>query len=295
MSTQSSDLHRFAASMIIVVENANPNGDPNQDNMPRTTPGGGGMISAPSIKRKLRDLIVDPLCPVAQSFLEGYDPETHRILESEYHGYTVEELGGSGDEARKKAREMVAKLSKDEQAVLDRYFDARIFGSTLLGGGANFKRRNAVSLSHADSIGRISVVDETITKKHVISNENGDANATFGSMKFVEFGVYVCRISFDVGSARAAQTKHEDIELLKRMLPECFDHSLSFARPAGSIWIRNLFWKDHNSVRPTFSENKFFRSCEPKLKEGVTEGSSEDDFVFADLPAGAVDLMSDYN
>ena len=47
---------------IIVVENANCNGDPLNGNMPRVTYGGYGEMSDVCIKRKIRNHLLFPFC-----------------------------------------------------------------------------------------------------------------------------------------------------------------------------------------------------------------------------------------
>jgi Cas7 group CRISPR-associated protein Csh2 len=55
-----SGIKRVTGLLVIEVRNANPNGDPDQESDPRNRGHDGrGLISAPSFKRKLRDLVED--------------------------------------------------------------------------------------------------------------------------------------------------------------------------------------------------------------------------------------------
>ena len=54
-----SEYKRGCGLLIIEVRNSNPNGDPDQEGVPRQRNDGHGEISPVSFKRKLRDLVED--------------------------------------------------------------------------------------------------------------------------------------------------------------------------------------------------------------------------------------------
>ena len=85
-------IKRVTGLLVIEVRNANPNGDPDQESDPRNRGHDGrGLISAPSFKRKLRDLVEDKdgivWKSLWKSLVEGdpkkeLNPEDFEILES---------------------------------------------------------------------------------------------------------------------------------------------------------------------------------------------------------------------
>ena len=61
MSTQKyeNNVPRITGLLILEVRKSNPNGDPERESSPRQRPDGKGEISPVSVKRKLRDLVLE--------------------------------------------------------------------------------------------------------------------------------------------------------------------------------------------------------------------------------------------
>src|SRR4051812_14570334 len=78
--------NRGTGQLILDVINSNPNGDPDGESEPRTFERDGcGLISPPSVKRKIRDLMENTEGEVRKAALAAVAPKSGRsygILES---------------------------------------------------------------------------------------------------------------------------------------------------------------------------------------------------------------------
>src|SRR5213593_3502856 len=59
MNANQESVPRITGLLILEVRKSNPNGDPERESSPRQRPGGKGEISPVSVKRKLRDLVLE--------------------------------------------------------------------------------------------------------------------------------------------------------------------------------------------------------------------------------------------
>src|SRR5437667_8760097 len=75
---------RITGLLILEVRKSNPNGDPERESSPRQRPDGKGEISPVSVKRKLRDLVLEKEGVVWEEMKKtlGLDDKRFQILES---------------------------------------------------------------------------------------------------------------------------------------------------------------------------------------------------------------------
>ena len=114
------ELHRGTGLLWIETINSNPNGNPDQDSEPRQRSDERGEISPVSFKHKVRELVAYKEGPIWKEISAelGIEP-------SEMGHYDILEQ-------KETKRSEVKRLSSQE--FLDRYWDARVFGSTFLEG-----------------------------------------------------------------------------------------------------------------------------------------------------------------
>ena len=108
---------RITGLLILEVRKSNPNGDPERESSPRQRPDGKGEISPVSVKRKLRDLVLEK---------EGVVWEEIKTTLSldDAHFQILESRGRNRDEIKKK---MEPKDGKIGQAFIEAYWDGRLF------------------------------------------------------------------------------------------------------------------------------------------------------------------------
>ena len=119
---------RSSALLLIEVNMANPNGDPDMDGRPRTFADGRGWITDAAVKRKFRDALEDPDSDVFIALQKelGFDPERCSIFESLNRG--------SGCETPLEAKRWAFDFYKNEgpEAFFGKYLDIRLMGCTAL-------------------------------------------------------------------------------------------------------------------------------------------------------------------
>lgn len=291
-------MNRISGMMIIDVSGANPNGSPDWDNLPRQFNKGYGYISPVCLKRKCRDPFVDHSSICFQELSEkfDFDPENYHIFESHERGFPGYDP--------KKAREASMKLAQNVEAFLQKYWDIRIFGGTILEDAKQEKKNKdkekedsafrwiktgCITFSPACSIAPIQIEEATISKKATFRDKSSDLAP--GAYKFVVHGLYVCTFSFNPHVAHHTMCQPKDLEVFKGVLPYIFSLSQSAARPTSTIAPVHIWWREHDNTLGSFNEYLWFKSLMPTTK--VETPKDLNDYVIPDgNKFGAVDLMN---
>lgn len=269
-------------AVIINVKNANVNGDPLNGNRPRVNYEGQGEMSDVSLKRKIRNRLLEAGHSI---FVQSDDNrvDNYRSL-------------------RARAEGELKDLMKDEQRFREeackKWIDVRAFGQVFAySGGKKGKNkseskegkeeengisvgiRGPVSIHSAFSISPISISSIQITKS--VSGE-GDgtkkASDTMGMKHRVDHGVYVFYGSMNPQLASKTGFSDEDAETIKKALINLFQNDASSARPEGSMEVYKVYWWKHNSKNGQFSSAKVHRSLKVSLKDEVNEPKDIKDY-----------------
>ena len=277
----------FAA--VLVVKNANPNGDPLNGNRPRVTYDGLGEISDVCIKRKIRNRILEQGGKIfVQS--DDYRVDDYENLRSRAEGELPKEAVKDRAALRKAACEM--------------WYDVRAFGQVFAfsnkakkGGGVSVGIRGPVSVHSAFSVLPVSSSSIQITKS-VSSEGDGTKRGsdTMGMKHRVDHGVYVLYGSINPQLAQRTGFSEKDAADLKEALLHLFDNDASTARPEGSMEVATLVWWDHGSPTGKYSSAKVHRSLKVTPKPDVTEPRSveEYDILVEELPGLAADVIDGF-
>ena len=258
--------HRSDFTVIIRVDNCNPNGDPNVGGTPRLTNDGFGMISAECIKRKIRNRMQT----VQDIFVKSESRNSKEFSNSDEFKSLQDRAKASGGSI---------------EGILDKYIDVRAFGALLAfnnkspkgkGKGAEVepdlvsdddttpdvtqKARGAISIQDAFSIEPIELVEVGITKSVNATTSEGKTSDTMGRKTLVRQGVYVVKGSVSAYIAEKTKLSEEDIKVFKEALRTMFVEDESSARPAGSMEIVNVIWWDHSNKLGNASVASVFRS-----------------------------------
>lgn len=278
-------------AVIVSVKNANPNGDPLNGNRPRINYEGYGELSDVSIKRKIRNRLMEAGKPI---FVRSDDNrnDDYRSLRSRVTGELKEYLR---DE--KRFREEACK----------KWLDVRAFGQVFAFKSSSKKSKNKnsdlnvekeesseedeesvsigirgpVSIHPAFSIDPINISSIQITKS--VSGE-GDGKKktsdTMGMKHRVDFGVYVFYGSINPQLASKTGFGEEDAEAIKEALTHLFENDASSARPEGSMEVYRVYWWKHNSNNGQYSSAEVHRSLTISLKPDIPEATEIDDYDF---------------
>lgn len=281
--------HKIDFAAIIVVNHANPNGDPLNGNRPRYDYEGYGEISDVAIKRKIRNRLLDRF-----SRLLGEGQAEGQAIFVQSDDNKVDDYPS----LRKRAEGEIKKdLWKDKkqfvEAVCQKWIDVRAFGqlfaysSTKKGEGVSVGIRGPVSIHPAFSVvpvlDRISSIQIT---KSVSGEGEGEKRAsdTMGMKHRVDHGVYVFYGSMNPQLATKTGFSDEDAQAIKKALRKLFVNDASSARPEGSMEVYKLYWWEHNSPNGQYSSAKVHRLLKVKPKTDMPRSIDDYEITLDELP-----------
>jgi CRISPR-associated protein Csd2 len=239
-------------AVIVNVNYANPNGDPLNGNRTRVTYDGFGELSDVSIKRKIRN----------------------RLMEME-HSIFVQSDDNKVDDypSLRKRAEGEIKDWKDKKNAADlacaKWMDVRSFGQVFAYGGdkggasgVSIGIRGPVSIHPAFSV---ATVQDRISSTQITKSVNNEGDGskkesdTMGMKHRVDHGVYVFYGSMNPQLATKTGFSEEDAQAIKEVLKALFRNDASSARPEGSMEVYKLYWWEHNNPNGQYSSAKVHR------------------------------------
>lgn len=241
---------RATGLLVIEVRNSNPNGDPDQESDPRHRGHDlRGMISPVSFKRKLRDLVDNKEGAVWQTLGADLDPEQFDIFEARRHGFAT-----------------ISSMVKDDFGTfLRRFWDARIFGNTVLEEkGGDSIRTGVAHFGLAVSVAPIRIHRLTQTKLAAAQADKSRGMAPL-SYRVVEHAVYCMPFFINPTAAHRTNCTATDIELLLKLIPYAYPHTASVARP--SVEVRHAWYAEHRSHLGSCSDFALIDALTPKRKD----------------------------
>jgi CRISPR-associated protein Csd2 len=258
-------------AVIVTAENANPNGDPLNGNMPRTTYSGHGEISDVCLKRKIRNRLQDM---GENIFVQSDDNkiDEYDSLRSRAEGYEDFKKVINGKNTDKIIASKIA---------CEKWIDVRSFGQVFAFKGSELSLgiRGPVSVHPAFSINEIDITSIQITKS--VNGESGKSSKssdTMGTKHRVDFGVYLIKGSINVQLAEKTGFTEEDAKKIQEALATIFINDCSSARPDGSMEVVKLYWWKHNCKLGQYSSAKLHKSLHIEKKDSITHPTSIDDY-----------------
>lgn len=245
--------HDIVFSLIFEVIMGNPNGDPLNENTPRTDRRGYGMVTDVCIKRKIRNRLQEILGP--DSILVQSDDRAT-------DGYTsiLGRLKGNG-------------ITSAEEACA-KWIDVRAFGQVITDSTKNDKTAKAddsgaqkpsssnmhitgpVTVQIAKSLSPVEIMSLQITKsvngqdkkkKNSDETEEGMSSDRMGRKDVVAYGVYRVNGAIKHTAAEKTGLTNADAENIRKALLTLFDGDESSARPAGSMNVIALYWWENGN------------------------------------------------
>ena len=260
-------------AVIFRVTNANPNGDPLNGNRPRTDYSNFGEMSDVSIKRKIRDRLIERWVNDGKKEDDGnmiFVQSDDRKVDDAKSLRARAEAGLGKELGSEKTAELACK----------KWLDVRAFGqlfalkSNKKAGkkkedgsdedgdtGVSIGIRGPVTIQSAFSVEPVDITSLQITKS--VSGE-GDGTKrgsdTMGMKHRVDQGVYVFFGSMNPQLAERTGFLDADADAIKLVLPKIFENDESSARPAGSMEVLKVIWWKHNCKSGQHSSAKVHRS-----------------------------------
>jgi CRISPR-associated protein Csd2 len=260
-------------AVIFCVKNANPNGDPLNGNRPRTDYSNFGEMSDVSIKRKIRDRLIERWVNDGRKEDDGnmiFVQSDDRKVDDAKSLRARAEAGLGKDLGSEKTAELACK----------KWLDVRAFGqlfalkSNKKAGkkkedgsdedgdtGVSIGIRGPVTIQSAFSVEPIDITSMQITKS--VSGEGDGTKRGFDTMGIkhrVDQGVYVFFGSMNPQLAERTGFLDTDADAIKLVLPKIFENDESSARPAGSMEVLKVIWWKHNCKSGQHSSAKVHRS-----------------------------------
>ncbi len=256
---------------IIVVNNANCNGDPLNGNMPRATYDGYGEISDVCLKRKIRNRLLDE---GEKIFVQSDDKNIDGYKSLKARAEADLTFGAELKKGKKADRDKAYEIACKE------WMDVRSFGQVFAfkGSALSLGVRGPVSIHPAFSVDPVDITSIQITKSVNSEGEEGKSSDTMGMKHRVDFGVYRLKGSINVQLAEKTGFTEDDAEKIKEAVRTLFVNDCSSARPDGSMEIYKLYWWKHNCKIGQYSSKKVHDSVEIVKKENVDSPKSIDDY-----------------
>lgn len=282
--------NKYDFIILFDVENGNPNGDPDADNMPRTDPETGlGLVTDVCLKRKIRNYV--ETVKEDDSGHKIYIKEGIPLNNSDKSAYIALEVDPKKVKEAKKEKPDLDIQVRD--FMCKHFYDIRTFGAvmtTFVKDSLNCGQvRGPVQLSFARSIDPVVPQEITITRKAIATEKDAENKTTEMGHKFiVPYGLYQAEGYISANLARKSTGfSEDDLKLLWEAIINMFEHDHSAAR--GKMAVRELIVFRHDNELGNAPSYKLFDLVSVAKKEEKAPRAYSDYEVSIDeahLPAG---------
>jgi CRISPR-associated protein Csd2 len=228
--------NRYDFVYLFDVKDGNPNGDPDQANLPRVdAENQEGLVTDVCIKRKVRNYV--------QLKHELKPPFDIFIRQGNILAKIIDDVKKEQDKDVEKAQKKLNQL----------YYDIRTFGAVLSVGkeGGAGTVRGPVQFTFSRSEDRIYQAEHSITRLCVTTEEEAkkqekrESASTFGRKSTVPYALYRMHGFISAVDAQKSGFTEEDLNLLWEALINAFEHDRAAAR--GEMTKRKLIVFKHES------------------------------------------------
>ncbi len=233
------------------VNDGNPNGDPNTNNMPRMDPDTDhGLVSDVCLKRKVRNYI--DLRKNGRDNCRIYIQEGTVLNQRHQEAYSALSL-----------TQIPNRLPKDEedaQALMawmcEQFYDVRTFGAVMNTEVNCGQIRGPVQMTFARSIEPITPMEITMIRKSVTNQRDLEKERTMGRKYIVPYALYRAEGFISAPLAERTGFSETDINLFWEALSHMFEHDHSAAR--AKMQTQKLFVFRHASRMGSAPAHKLF-------------------------------------
>ena len=286
--------NRYDFVVLFDVENGNPNGDPDADNMPRMDPETGyGIVTDVCLKRKIRNYV-----QTVKEDAPGYRIYVKDSVTLNRSDLTAgDELGIHDDlvsiqkASTKEAKAVASKLkSKDPDIdikirnfMCSDFYDIRTFGAvmtTFVKGALNCGQvRGPVQFGFAHSIDPIEPRNITLTRVAITKESDAENKDTeFGHKHIVPYALNRAEGYVSANLARnATGFSDDDLQLLWVAILNMFENDHSAAR--GKMAVRELIVFKHSSELGNAPAYKLFDTVTVQRRDPTTPARSYRDYT----------------
>ena len=279
--------NRYDFVFLFDIVNGNPNGDPDNGNMPRMEiDTQKGLVTDVCLKRKVRNYV---------DLVKGGEPPyaiymQERAVLNNQHQRAYDALGIKPESKKlpkeeAKAREITAWMCAN-------FFDVRTFGAVMTTEVNSGQVRGPVQMGFSQSIDPVVPQEITITRSSVTNARDADKERTMGRKYIIPYGLYRGHghISANLAGDATKGTgfSEEDAALFFEALCGMFEHDRSAARSEMNaqklIVFKHASPLGNASAKSLFDRVKITRKGEAKFARDVSDYDIEIDRE--GLPAG---------
>ena len=279
--------NRYEFVYLFDIKNGNPNGDPDNGNMPRLEiDTQRGLVTDVCLKRKIRNYV---------DLMKGGKPPyaiymQEKAILNNQHRRAYDALGLKPESKRMpkeedRARELTAWMCTN-------FFDVRTFGAVMTTDVNAGQVRGPVQLGFSQSIDAIVPQEITITRSSVTNDRDANKERTMGRKYVVPYGLYRGHgfispaLAFD--DKKGTRFSEDDLELLFEALLKMFEFDRSAAR--SEMNAQRLIIFKHSSSFGNAPSQSLFKLVTVERRPDVKIGRSFDDYTVeidrANLPGG---------
>ena len=243
--------NRYDFVFLFDVKDGNPNGDPDQANLPRVdAENQEGLVTDVCIKRKVRNYV-----QLKHELIPPYDIF---IRQGNVLGKIIDEI----------KKEQNKNVERAQKKLNELYFDIRTFGGVLSVGkeGGAGTVRGPVQFTFSRSADRIYQAEHSITRLCVTTEEEAKKQetrehaSTFGRKSTVPYALFRMHGFISAVDAQKTGFSGYDLDLLWEALLNAFEHDRAAAR--GEMNPRKLIIFKHDNHLGSARSGELFEKVE---------------------------------
>lgn len=295
----------YGLTILVEANNTCPQGDPDQDNRPRTNPvTGHGIITQAGLKRKIRDILGiagHHIYVERGSIMEELNDDMSRKLG--LLSTLRESCKGKGKGKKRPSNEDIRKFYL---GLAGEYIDVRMFGQLIT--HLQAPMRGPVQMTDGVTIAPVDVMEMAITRCSITTEKDSESqegdNRTMGRRQIITHGLYRFDVLVNPHDAARIEFRQDDYELLLWAIKSCFQNDSSSARIMSLAGLYEVSFpmrnKDGNLLPAPVQQALKQIRIDPKIKRPLSfndyevsfgvleEANLKGDCTFKDLLADSV-------
>lgn len=285
---------RHDAVLLFDVTNGNPNGDPDNANLPRTNPyDGTGLVSDVALKRKVRNWVA----AARPSDEPGNAPYKIYVEEgvalNAQHRRAFADLGESQENRALKSPAPEV-LGRVRDWMCANFYDIRMFGAVMTTAVNAGQVKGPVQVTFAHSLNPVFPMEHAITRGAVTKEEDLRAfyegsedgrsgkNREMGRKATIGYALYRAHLYYSPFFGRKTGASEEDLALLWQALIMGWDLDRSAAR--GDMACRGLWVFSHDNPLGNAPSHVLLDRIAVSRAPDVEQAASFADYKVVDAP-----------
>ena len=261
------------------IHDGNPNGDPDNGNMPRTDPETmHGLMTDGSLKRKIRDWV---------DMMHGTEERNKIYIQSkgialnDFHARAYTAKGITPIDSKQPAED----VAQVRSWMCENFYDVRMFGGVMNTKVNCGQVRGPVQMTFARSVDPISPIDVTITRV-AITKVGTDKTTEMGRKAIVPYALYRASGYYIPHFARQSGVDDDDLRIYWEALQSFWDIDRSATR--GTLALRGIYIYTHQNPLGNGPAHRLLEKVSVEKKKSVPR-SFEDYSITIDssvMPTG---------